>query len=244
MKTVDFILINGKIWTGNLSTPWVEAFASRDGVITATGSSEEISSLKTDSTNVFDAENRLVVPGFTDSHVHFILGGMSLLELDLSRVTNKLEFEKALRTKDRELPEGAWMCGSGWDHTKFVPPELPDADCIDAVCPHRPVFLIRQDMHTVLVNRKALELAGITKGTPDPEGGRIDREQVSGNPTGILREAAVQLVERAIPPNDESTTENAVKAACREASRNGVTTVHDITKLQDYGWCLSPLCDI
>lgn len=151
-------------------------------------------------TRIFDVVGRRVVPGFTDSHVHYSRGSISLLEADLHDAGGKLEFQNTIRKKNGELGDSEWMTGGGWHNGTWDPDTLPDRSWIDDVCPHRPVYLVKQDMHMALANGKALELAGIGENSPDPEGGRIDRWPESGKPTGILREAAMRIVESVTPP--------------------------------------------
>ncbi|MFC1561801.1 amidohydrolase [candidate division KSB1 bacterium] len=233
MKSADLIVLNGKIWTGVPAKPWAEAFASSGSVITHVGTTEEIRALQAAVTTVFDAERRLVTPGFTDSHLHFMIGGLALLEADLHGVTDRQHFETVIEQKHRELPASEWMLGRGWDNSRWPDSEFPDRTWIDRVCPDRPVYLVRQDMHMALANGLALEKAGISRNTPDPDGGRIDRIEKTGEPSGILREAAMRLAEDVIPPYNKALLQRAIDAGCAKARKTGITSVHDITKLDD-----------
>ncbi len=197
------------------------------------GKNEDVLLMRGPDTQIFDANGHFVVPGFTDSHVHFLLGGLSLLEVDLQEVTGRNDFEAEMLKNHSALPEGSWMRGGLWDNSKWDTPELPDRTWMDNVCPERPVYLMRQDLHMGLANGKALEIAGINRDTPDPDGGRIDRDPVTGEPSGILRDAAMRLVEETIPEYDSSVLIQAVRAACAEASKNGITGVHDMPAFDD-----------
>jgi len=232
MERPDFILINGTIWTGDPAAPRAEAFAARNGVIMAAGSTDEIRRLAAPETGLFDAGKQFVIPGFTDSHTHFVIGGLSLFEVDLNAARDRDSFQAIIRRHDSRLPPGEWMCGGGWDQSRWTPPELPGRQWVDGVCPDRPAYFIRQDMHMALAGGRALERAGIDKRTPDPDGGRIDRDPQTGEPTGILRDAAMRLVERVIPKHDEKAYLRAVEAACGVARSRGVTSVHDVSGME------------
>ncbi|MFC1556033.1 amidohydrolase [candidate division KSB1 bacterium] len=239
MSTPDFILINGTVWTGDDNNSLVEAFASGHGKITSIGTTKEILANKGKNTIVYDAQSNLIVPGFTDSHVHFLTGGLSLMEVNLSGVCSRKEFEERISRQHSKLEKNEWMCGSGWDDTKINRSDinsktgLPDSSWIDSVCSDRPVYLAKYDMHTALVNKKALEFANITSSTENPFGGEIVRDPVSGEPTGILKDTAMKLVEEKIPPSSRQTQTKALFAACEDAARNGVTAVHDMTPFED-----------
>jgi len=233
MNKPDFILLNGKIWTGNILQPWAEAFAVSNGRFTTVGSNDEIKLLAAGNTEIFDAEQRLVIPGFTDSHVHFLLGGLSLLEVNLYGMSSRAQIEEAIRQKINELPQGSWIRGSGWDNSRWTPPNPPDRKWLDTVCPDNPLYLTREDMHSAVANSRAMEQAGITRDTPDPDGGRIERYSKSGEPNGILDDAAMKLVERIIPSYSTEMRIRAIEAACREAPKQGITSVHDMSLLED-----------
>ena len=230
----DLILLHGKVWTGEpvagtTTTRIAEAVAIANGRILAVGSDEEIRAYQGPNTAVVDLKGRLAVPGLADSHAHFIDGGFQLLSVDLKDARNEEEFVRRIAEKARTLPHGKWIQGGDWDEEAWPSEKLPGRWLIDPVTPDTPVFISRYDGHAGLANSLALKLAGVTKNTPDPAGGVIVRDPKSGEPTGILKDEAQDLVLKVIPRPTESEMEEALRAALKEAGRVGLTSVHDIT---------------
>ena len=184
---VDLALLNGKIWTGDPGRPWAEAVAVRGDKIIAVGTTAEIRKLASGAANLVDFGGALVLPGFIDSHTHFLAGGFALKSLDLREVKSREEFATRVAAKARELGKGRWVVDGGWDHEMFSPPEWPRKDWVDAVTPDNPVCVSRIDLHTVLANSLALKIAGITKNTRAPAGGDIVKDPKTGEPTGLSR---------------------------------------------------------
>jgi len=180
-------------------------------------------------TETIDLKTAFVLPGFIDSHVHFITGGASLMNIQLREAKTKDEFIARIAAKAKSLPKGEWILNGDWDQTQFDPVELPRKDWIDAVTPDHPVCVNRLDEHMILANSLALKLAGVTKATPVPAGGEIVKDAATGEPTGILKDAAMDLVYEKIPPLSRSQTLKAVEAALRVAAEKGVTSVHDVS---------------
>ena len=231
-RGADLILLHGTVWTGEPAggtTKTAQAVAIANGRILAVGSDAEIRAHQGPNTRVIDLEGRLAVPGLTDSHAHFIQGGFQLLSVDLKDARSEEEFVRRIAEKARALPSGRWMQGGDWDEEAWRSEKLPTRWMIDAVTPRTPVFISRYDGHAVLANSLALRLAGITKGTPDPAGGVIVRDPESGEPTGVLKDEAQDLVAKVIPRPSESEMEEALRAALKEAARVGLTSIHDIT---------------
>jgi predicted amidohydrolase YtcJ len=170
------------------------------------------------------------VPGFHDSHIHLLGSGQRLGEVALKDARDEAEFGKRLREFDRKLPKGRWLLGGEWDHDRTFGGKLPTAELLDKYVPDRPVFLRRYDGHMAVVNARVLKLAGITDRTPDPSGGVIYRKPDSKEPTGLLRDNAMDLVtERGlIPPPTEAEIIEAVRAALAEARQVGVTSAQDM----------------
>jgi predicted amidohydrolase YtcJ len=226
----ELVLVNGKIWTVAKDRPEVEALAVWHGRILATGSTAEIRRLAGPGTRTIDLKGRRVVPGFHDSHVHLLGSGMRLSEVALKDAKGEAEFGKRLRAFDRKLPKNRWLLGGEWDHDRTFKGKLPTAALIDKYVPNRPVFLRRYDGHMAVVNSRVLKLAGITAKTPDPPGGVIYRKPGTREPTGLLRDNAMDLVtERGlIPPPSEAEIIEAVRAALKEAREVGVTSVQDM----------------
>ncbi len=236
----DLVLLNGKIWTGNFqpvsgtgttrgSGRYVEAVAVVNGRFLAAGQTEEIRACAGPSTQVLDLQGRLAVPGFIDSHVHFIEGGFRLLQVELKDSPNEDEFVRRLAEKAQTMAPGRWILGGNWDEEAWPSAKLPTRQLIDPVTPDNPVFISRYDGHAALANSFALKLAGITPETEAPAGGLIVRDAATGEPTGVLKDAAMNLVARVVPRPTEAEMEEALGAALAEAARVGVTSVHNIT---------------
>lgn len=225
----DKIFINGKFLTLDPAHPSAEALASRKGEIVAVGSAAEVRKWAGPRSETVDLGGGVVLPGFTDSHVHFVNGGFSLTSVQLRDAASKDEFARRIGEKARSLPKGEWILNGEWDHTIFTPVELPRRDWIDAVTPDHPVCVSRLDGHMILANSLALKLAGVTRNTPVPPGGEIVKDPATGEPTGILKDAAMDPVYRVIPDAGPVQTRRAVEAALRHAAEMGVTTVHDVS---------------
>ena len=224
---VDLIAINGKIWTEDPKQPEVEAIAVRDHRIVATGNSAAMRQLADAETRVIDLKGRRVVPGFNDAHVHFFWGGQGLASVQLRDATSEAEFRKRIADFARTRPKGEWIVDGNWDHEKWTPARLPIHELIDDVTPDNPVWVNRSDGHMMLANALAMKLAGITKETKDVPGGVIVRDK-DGNPTGIFKDAAKDLVERIMPPPSDEQVDAAILAAQQYALENGVTSVQDM----------------
>ena len=225
----DLVLINGKIWTVNKVQPEAEAIAVWHGRILAVGKNVEVQALAGPATRVIDLRGRRVVPGFYDSHIHLLGSGQRLSEVALKDAADEAEFGKRLAEFDRKLPRDRWLLGGEWDHDRTFKGELPTAELIDKyVSSGRPVCLRRYDGHMAVVNSRALKQAGITADTPDPAGGEIFHKRGSKEPSGVLRDNAMGLVDQLIPAPSESEIVEAVKAALEEARREGVTSAQDM----------------
>ena len=225
----DLILSNSKVWTGSASSPWAEALAISAGRLTAVGRNVEVLRLRSQRTQVLELSGCLILPGFIDNHTHFLRGGHQLLSIDLRGARNKMEFSECIRRKAASLPRGRWITGGDWDHEAWPEAEVPTKDLIDSHTPDTPVLVNRFDGHMVLANSVALQKAGIARTTPDPAGGVIVRDPRTGEPTGILKDAAIDLVARIIPVPRPEEDDEALRAAMKEVSKNGVTSVQDIT---------------
>ena len=232
----DLVLLHGKFWTGDsssapgkspLATLFVEAVAIANGRILAVGSSAGMQAYVGRNTRVVDLNGRLAVPGMIDSHAHFIYGGFQLLSVDLKNAHSEEEFIRRIAEKAKTLAPGRWLMGGDWDEQAWAFARLPTRQLIDAVTENTPVFLSRYDGHAVLANSLALKLAGVTRATPDPVGGVIVRD-AAGEPTGVFKDAAQQLIAKVIPRPSMNDMSAALRAALAEAARVGVTSVHSI----------------
>ena len=222
---MNLVLRGGRVWAGK-GLPAATALAIRDGRVAGVGGDEAVCRLAGNGTRVVDLRGRLVVPGFNDAHVHFLDGGFGLLSVDLRGARDVEELAGRLAAHARAVPRGAWIGQGNWDHEAWPSRALPGRKDIDAATPGHPVFVNRLDGHVALANSLAMSRAGITRDTPDPPGGAIGRD-ARGEPTGILKDNAMDLVARVIPAPSREENKAAARAALREAGRLGVTTIQD-----------------
>jgi predicted amidohydrolase YtcJ len=228
--SADLVLVNGKLWTVNSKQPEAEALAVwRDRMI-AVGTSADIQKLVGSKTRIIDLKGQRVVPGFYDSHVHLLGSGLALARVQLKDAKDEAEFGRRLQEFDQKLPKDRWLLGGDWDHDRAFDGHLPGAELVDKYVRDRPVFLRRYDGHMALVNTKVLKLAGITAETPDPPGGVIFRKPGTKEPSGILRDNAMDLVDgrSLIPPVGDEEIAEAIRAVLGEARQVGVTSVQDM----------------
>lgn len=228
----DLIVRNAHIWTVNPQQPQAAALAVLNGRFVAVGSEAVVMQWQGPHTRVVDAKGSRLLPGFNDAHVHFSDGGAALSAVQLTDVTSLKEFVQRIADYAAHAPKGEWIRNGNWDETKWSPAKLPTRQDIDAVTPDNPVVLDRYDGHMLLANSKALALAGITSKTPDPPGGLIVRD-AGGQPTGALKDAAIELLQRVVPPLDAAQRRRAIERALQEAALRGVTSVQDMSL--DYG---------
>jgi len=225
MKTA---FINGTLFTSDKANTIAEAVLIEGNKIVFVGSSKEVQGLIDNQTKVIDLNKKLMLPGFIDNHVHFINGGLYLLGIDLRPANTTSEFKQILKDYAEKNP-GKWITGGYWDHEKWEIKDYPTKEMIDEVVPNQPVFVSRLDGHMGVANSLALKMAGITRDTPDPDGGLIVKDPKTGEPTGLLKDNAMDFVFNVIPnPSDEEYYE-ALKAALEEAKKLGITSVQDIT---------------
>lgn len=227
---VSLALVNARIWTGDSSRPWAEALAINGERIALIGSSEEVKQVA-GKAQVIDAGGRLIVPGFIDSHVHFILGGFRLASVQLRDATTREEFVARIKAFAATVPEGTWITGGDWDHTLWGG-ELPQRDWIDAATPNHPVWVNRLDGHMALANSAALKAAGITRSTKAVAGGEIVRGKNS-EPTGLLKDNAMSLVDTIVPAPSPELQDRALAAAMKYVNERGVTSIHNMGTWDD-----------
>jgi predicted amidohydrolase YtcJ len=231
----DLVIENARIWSDGL--PALATFAAiEDGRFVYVGVRDDAYIGR--GTRRVNASGRVIVPGLIDSHVHMLGGGEGLNQLQLRDVSGKAEFVQLVRewarTLDAAGDDAAWIRGGRWSTESWPRREQPTREWVDEASGGRPLFLPRMDGHSALVNSRALELAGITRQSPpDPEGGVIDRDPVTGEPTGILRESAMGLVSGLIPDASVAQRTEALRLAMREANRHGITAVADIPGIDD-----------
>ena len=231
--SATLILRNARVWTGDDRQPTAQAVAVVGDEVVRVGSDREIDNLTGAGTVVRDLAGKLVLPGFNDSHVHFTSGGRNLLSVKLRDASSPEEFAKRIGDYARTLPKGEWILGGDWDHERWPGAPLPTRQWIDPVTPDNPVLVNRLDGHMSLANSLALKLAGVTRNTRDPEGGSVVRD-ASGEPTGVLKDAAAGFVDRIIPSPSAEQLRKAIQAALAEARSNGITSVQDMASPAEF----------
>jgi predicted amidohydrolase YtcJ len=222
----DLIVRNGRIYTGDAARPWARALAIEDGRIVAVGSDAEAAAQTGPATTVVDAAGRLVVPGFNDTHFHLPMGAQQLDAIDLLDAADLPEIQRRVREHARQHPDVPWIRGRGWFYSALPAGRPPTRHDLDGVEPARPVYLEAYDGHSAWLNSRGLERAGITRTTPDPTGGLIVRD-AAGEPTGMLKEAAVELAYAAIPKPSRAEKLSLLERALALLARNGLTTVQN-----------------
>ncbi|HEX9162322.1 MAG TPA: amidohydrolase [Thermoanaerobaculia bacterium] len=230
----NLVLVNGRIWTGTGNPPqFAEAVAVDGNRIVAVGTNAAVLAGAPHDARRIDLHGRLVVPGFIDNHVHFIDGGFELSRVQLRDASSPPEFARRIGEFARRAGKGAWITGGEWDEQLWKPYTLPARQMIDAATPDNPVFVSRLDGHMALANSVALKLAGVMRETPDPPGGTIVRDS-NGEPTGLLKDAAMSAVYAVIPaPTIEQRVE-AARAGLAEARKFGVTSFCDMSGSDAY----------
>jgi predicted amidohydrolase YtcJ len=231
----DLIIYNALVQTMDTRQPIAEALAIFGNQIVGVGTDKEIKKLAGQRTRTIDAHKQLVLPGFNDAHVHFMNGGFQLSSVDLRSADSPQEFAERIRDFARRLPEGRWVTGGNWDHERWPNASLPTRELIDRYTPKTPVFVSRLDGHMALANSLALRLAGVTQQTIDPPGGVIVRDTKTGEPTGVLKDAAQSFVWKVIPESTFDEKLAAARAATDYAASLGVTSVQDMSAGDDVG---------
>ena len=224
-ETADTIITNARVYTVNPQQKWAEAIAVRADKIIFVGDAKSAESYKGPSTKVIDAKGKLVLPGFTDCHVHFMSGSLGLTQVDLTGANTIEEIQKRVKDYAAAHPTLPWVTGMGWQYPTFGATALPNKKILDDVMVDRPVYLVAYDGHSSWANSKALAMAGIDRNTPDPPNGKIVRD-ANGEATGALKEAAGDLVERLMPKPTREERLTALRKGLHEANRLGVVRVH------------------
>jgi len=223
------IVVNARIWTGDAAKPWAQAIAVRDDRLVAVGTSAEAAKWKDESTKVIDAKGAMVVPGLIDSHVHAIDAGYAIQSVQLHDASSREQFTSELAEYARHAPPGQWILGGRWDHTHWGG-ELPTRHWIDSVTPNNPVWIQRVDGHMGLANTVALTAARVTPAS-HVDGGEIVHDP-DGQPSGILKDNAMGLIDRAIPAPTTAMEDRALDTATAYLAERGVTAVTNM----GYSW--------
>jgi len=231
----DAVIFNARIQTMGSGQPRAGGIAVCQDRIAAVGTSEQIRALAGSRTHLIDGQGRLVLPGFNDAHVHFLAGGFSLGAVNLREAKTPEEMASGLREFAARQPVGRWITGGDWDHEQWPGTPLPTREWVDSFTPRHPVFVQRLDGHMALANSLALRLAGIGRATQDPPGGLIVRNRDTGEPTGLLKDSAMDIVTRVVPAASFEAKYQAACAATRHAASLGVTSVTDVSADGDIG---------
>jgi predicted amidohydrolase YtcJ len=222
----EILILHAKVYTLDPQKPWAQAIAIRDGKIQAVGRDEEVERYRGIGTKLIDAGGKLVLPGFTDCHIHFLDGSLSLGRVNLEGAKDPADIQQRLKSYAAQRPGEDWILGRGWNYAMFGAAALPDKKYLDELFPTRPVFLEGYDGHTYWANSKAMSLAGIGKETPNPLNGIIVRDPKTGEATGALKEHAAELVAKVIPKPDREAKLQALRIGLKWANQNGLTRVH------------------
>jgi predicted amidohydrolase YtcJ len=222
----DLVLMDGNIITMDSSQPSAEAVAVTKDRIVKVGTNREINSWIGKDTKIINLHGRTVVPGLIDSHIHVGDFGKFLMWVDLKDVDSIEEMQRRIRERAQKIPEGRWIIGSGWNQTRFAEKRYPSFRDLDEASPGNPIVLYHECGRVCVVNSKALELANVTKETGSPSGGTIEKDAETGEPTGILRENATDLVWKTIPEPSEAEIMEGISLACKKIVEAGVTSIH------------------
>ncbi len=223
-KKFSLAIVHGKIWTGNAQQPWAQSMLIAGDTIAVIGTDEELERYAAEAINVIDAQGKLIVPGFIDSHVHTLMGGQRLSSVQLKRVKTKEEFINAIASYAKTLQPEEWILGGDWDHQNWGG-ELPTHEWIDSVTKNNPVWLERSEGHSGLANQLAMSKANLTAATPEVAGGIIVRDK-KGNPTGVLKDDAMSMIFKVMPDLSASQKEKAINDAMDYYLSEGITTAH------------------
>jgi predicted amidohydrolase YtcJ len=224
--SADLIVTDARIYTVDGARPMVSAFAVRGGRVVFIGDARGALTLRGPQTRVLHLDGRTVIPGMVDAHGHVAGLGTALSIVDLTGTTSYDEVIARVAAKARTQQAGQWVTGRGWDQNRWGDTRFPTHDKLTAAVPNNPVFLTRVDGHAGLANRKAMESAGLSATTTDPEGGHIERA-ADGSPSGVFVDNAQRLVGSVVPRPTRDEVKRQVQSALAEAQRWGLTGVHD-----------------
>ncbi len=225
-REATMILANGKIYTLDAGMSVAQAVAIRAGRIVAVGSNDEIES-KFKADTILDLHGWTVMPGLVDGHAHMLGEGGKLQTLDLDATASAEEVAESVRVRAGAAQAGSWIVGRGWDQNRWEGKAFPSHEILDQAAPDNPVVLRRVDGHAIWTNRRALELAGVSSATPDPEGGKIYRD-AKGDPTGVFVDNAMDIIDKALPPLTDDEIAQRLRLVFRECVKYGLTEVCDM----------------
>lgn len=225
--------INGTIYTSDTNLPFADAVIIDGRKISAVGIYDDLREQIKSSDEIIDLKGKLLLPGFTDSHLHLIYGAESLTQLDLSKVNSKAKFRAEVKKYLDEKKNTQWIIGYGWDENLFIQDGVPTKEWIDDLTGDVPFYASRMDIHMALANSAALRAAKIDSNATDPIGGVIQKDE-KGFPTGILKDSAMDLVKKIFKQDSIESKSNGFDKAVQYLHRNGITSVHDISNIGDY----------
>ncbi len=230
---MDLAIFSTRIFTGNPSQPWAEALKVTDHKISCVGSNDEVKTACGPNTEMLELPGRLVTPGLVDAHCHFFNLGRSFQMINLRNASSFAEVRERIKNAAVSLHPGEWLVGRSWNHHQWDEQREPSKMDLDDILPENPAMMVRACGHSIWVNTAALDRAGVTRHTPNPAGGQIDKDPDSGQPTGILREAR-DIIEDHIPPLSLETRKQMALAAQEDALRSGLTGVHTCESLTEW----------
>jgi predicted amidohydrolase YtcJ len=233
VPSADTIFINGNVYTVNEAQPHVDAIAVKDGKILFAGSNDKVEAFKGGSTKVIDLRGATVLPGLTDSHYHLLGVGAREITLNLEGTTSLDDFLSKVKARVNQTERGKWVTGRGWIETFWKPQAFPTRSDLDRISPDNPVFLSRADGHGAVANSLALKIAGVTKETPNPFGGEILKDKQTGEPVGMLLDAAQGLVTRKIPERTPAEVEQALLLGVKRSIELGWCEIQNAGSVYD-----------
>jgi predicted amidohydrolase YtcJ len=225
-EPADVLYVNGRIYTMDEKMNVAEALATRGGRIVAIGAQNDLQGIVR-AKQVVDLGGMTVLPGFIDAHAHLMSLGVAKLTVDLVGVRSETAVAGLVEQRIRKSEPGQWVRGRGWDQNLWSTKRFPTHQILDKIAPNNPVYLVRIDGHAAWINKKALEIAGISSQTPDIVGGQIVRD-ASGNPTGLFVDNAMGLVNKFLPPPSVKESEEAIKLAIGEFLQYGIVCMDDM----------------
>jgi len=230
---MDLTIISARIYTGDPARPWAEALAVKDNRIVVVGRKDEVQKACPAGTRALELPGRLITPGLVDAHCHFGFLGLNLQMVDLRNQASLAACREKIKAAAAASRPGEWILGRGWNQFQWEEKREPLLTDLDDITPNNPAMMVRACGHTVWVNSLALERAGVTRDTPDPPGGRIERDPKTGRPNGLLKEAR-HVIEKAIPAPTPDDWQKAFLTAQQEALRFGLTGVHSLEGLRQW----------
>ena len=227
------LVVYGLVWTGDTARPAAHAVAVRGDTIVAVGDSAEVARLVGKATEVLANGDGSVTPGFGDAHTHFTDGGFQLVSVELRDADSPAEMVRRIKEFAATRPRGEWIQLGNWDHERWAGTPLPRRQWLDSVTPEHPVFVQRLDGHMGVANSLALRLAGVSRATPDVPGGEIVRDPRTGEPTGVLKDAAMNLLYKVIPAPTDAQRDSALARAMAFSASKGITAIGFVSVPRD-----------